>query len=338
MLYCRVIVESEVKIMTTRNLFGILLPTTLALTAYAFSYLPGLSVVGPLPIAILLAVLFRNFIYDPTKWQVGIDFSSKIILRIAIILYGVRLNIILLFHEGLSLIGAAAIVIVCTFMIVLLLAKWLKIESSIALLLATGTAICGVAAIGAVSPIIKSKKNDIALSAALIAIVGTIFALGAPLAQQWIHLSPEQYGTWVGYSAHEIAHAALAGDYFGNESLTNAFMAKLSRVFLLFPVTIIFTWWMNRKHEGATAKASFPYFIIGFIIMSLISTAGFYVGFMNEAIQTSISSFATFLLALSMAALGLSIDLRSIRKNAVKPLLLLVIASICVYGLTLLLV
>ncbi|MCR8658984.1 YeiH family protein [Paenibacillus endoradicis] len=324
--------------MTTRKLYGILLPTSLAMVAYAFSFLPVLSLVGPLPIAILLAVLFRNFIYNAAKWQDGIDFSSKIILRIAIVLYGVRLNIILLFQEGLSLIGAAAIVIACTFTIVLLLAKWLKVEQSIALLLATGTAICGAAAIGAVSPIIKSNKNDIALSAALIAIVGTLFALGAPLAEQWIHLSPEQYGTWVGYSTHEIAHAALAGDYFGNESLTNAFMAKLSRVFLLFPVTIIFTWWMNRKNEGVTAKASFPYFIIGFIIISLISTAGFYVGFMNEGIQTNISSFATFLLAVSMAALGLSIDLRSIKKTAAKPLLLLVIASICVYGITLLLV
>jgi len=324
--------------MTTRKLYGILLPTILAVVAYAFSYVPGLSLIGPLPIAILLAVLFRNFIYNAAKWQDGIDFSSKIILRLAIVLYGVRLNIILLFQEGLSLVGAAAVVIACTFTIVLLLAKWLKVEQSIALLLATGTAICGAAAIGAVSPIIKSNKNDIALSAALIAIVGTIFALGAPLAEQWIQLSPEQYGTWVGYSTHEIAHAALAGDYFGNASLTNAFMAKLSRVFLLFPVTIIFTWWMNRKNEGATAKASFPFFIIGFIIISLISTVGFYVGFMNEAIQASISSFATFLLAISMAALGLSIDLRSLTKNAIKPLILLIVASICLYGLTLLLV
>ncbi|HIW33099.1 MAG TPA: putative sulfate exporter family transporter [Candidatus Paenibacillus intestinavium] len=324
--------------MTTQKLYGILLPTSLAIVAYACTYLPGLSLVGPLPIAIILAVLFRNFIYNAAKWEDGIDFSSKIILRIAIVLYGVRLNIILLLQDGLSLIGAAAIVIACTFMIVLLLAKCLKVEQSIALLLATGTAICGAAAIGAVSPIIKSNKNEIALSAALIAIVGTLFALGAPLVQHWIPLSPEQYGTWVGYSTHEIAHAALAGDYFGNESLTSAFMAKLSRVFLLFPVTIIFTWWMNRKHDGATAKASFPYFIIGFIVVSLITSVGFHVGFMNEAIQTNISSVATFLLALSMAALGLSIDLRSIKRTATKPLILLVIASICLYGLTLLLV
>lgn len=337
-MYCTLFIEREANIMTIRKLYGILLPTSLAVIAYAFSYVPGLTLIGPLPIAILLAVLFRNFIYNAAKWQDGIDFSSKILLRIAIVLYGVRLNFILLFQEGLSLIGTAVIVIACTFTIVLLLAKWLKVEQSIALLLATGTAICGAAAIGAVSPIIKSNKSDIALSAALIAIVGTLFALGAPLAEQWIHLSPEQYGTWVGYSAHEIAHAALAGDYFGNDSLANAFMAKLSRVFLLFPVTIIFTWWMNRKTKGATAKASFPYFIIGFIIVSLISTAGFYVGFMNEAIQTSISSFATFLLAVSMAALGLSIDLRSLTKKAIKPLLLLIVASISLYGLTLLLV
>lgn len=322
--------------MTTRTIWGILLPIGLAGLAYTFALIPGLSSIGPLPIAILLAVLFRNFVYNASQWQPGIDFSSKVLLRIAIVLYGVRLNIMLLFQEGLSLIGIAAIVIIFTFIIVLLLAKWLKVEQSFALLLATGTAICGAAAIGAVSPIIKSDRNDTALSAALIAIVGTIFALAAPFAEQLFHLSPEAYGTWVGYSAHEIAHAVLAGDYFGSQSLPTALMAKLSRVFLLFPVTIIFSWWMNRKQQVAGAKAKFPFFIIGFIIVSLISTAGFYVGYMNEAIQTMISTIATFLLCVSMAALGLSIDLRSMKKTAVKPLILLVIASICIYGINLL--
>ena len=90
----------------------------------------------------------------------------------------------------------------------LLIAKWLKADMSLSLLLGIGTGVCGAAAIAAVSPILKAKEKDTALGAGLIAFLGTIVAIGYTLVQP--RLTDTQYGVWSGVSLHEIAHVALA--------------------------------------------------------------------------------------------------------------------------------
>src|SRR4051794_22652581 len=90
---------------------GIVFTFGIAAAAYLLAKLPVLTVIGPLAIAIILAIIIRNFIFNPAPWQKGITFSSKKILRFAIILYGVRLNMMLIFDEGLPFILRAALVV-----------------------------------------------------------------------------------------------------------------------------------------------------------------------------------------------------------------------------------
>ncbi|MEK4229628.1 YeiH family protein [Solibacillus sp. FSL H8-0538] len=313
---------------------GILFTFFIALAAYGIAQLPIISVIGPLAIAIILAIIIRNYIFEPVVWEKGITFSSKMILRLAIILYGVRLNMMLIFDQGLPFIGRAALVVAVGIGLMLLLSRLFGVDRNLALLLGCGTGICGAAAIGAVAPIIHSKDEDTALAVGMIALLGTIFALFAPVVASLVEMPAALYGEWVGFSVHEIAHAALAGGTYGDASLTPALMAKLSRVLLLFPVTLIIAWLVSRKQGETTQKASFPLFIVGFLIVSIISTIALENGWMTVGVQQQIASFASFLLTMSMAALGLTINLKQLQGQALKPLMLLSTTSVLLFAFT----
>lgn len=297
-----------------------------------------LNYLGPLAIAILIAVIIRNTLPYPQKWKTGIDFAAKKILRFAIILYGIRLNIAVVAHEGLPLIARAAGVIVGAILLTIIIGKLLKVEDNLMMLLAFGTGICGAAAIAAVSPILKAKEEDTAMAVGMIALMGTIFSLLYPAVGSLLHLAPAVYGYWSGFSLHEIAHAALAGAAYGDESLTPALLSKLSRVLLLFPVTLVLVGFLKFKKGGTGQKASFPYFLLGFLAVSALGTWGTQQGFLSASVEDAIAQTGTFFLAVAMAALGMSVDLKELKSRALKPLLMMTIVSIILSGAVLFIV
>lgn len=306
---------------------GILFTIVIAIIAFFLSKLPFLNYLGPLAIAIIIAVIIRNSLPYPQQWKSGLDFSSKKILRFAIILYGIRLNIAMIVNEGLPLIVKSAGVIVGAFLLTIIIGKLLGVEEKLMMLLAFGTGICGAAAIAAVSPILKAKEEDTAMAVGMIALMGTIFSLLYPTVGQLLHLTPEAYGYWSGFSLHEIAHAALAGAAFGDASLTPALLAKLSRVVLLFPVTLLLVGFLKIKKGGAEQKASFPYFLLGFLAVSALGTWGTVQGWLSQNVQNMIAGTGTFFLVVAMAALGMSVDFKELKSRALKPLIMLTIVS-----------
>lgn len=312
---------------------GVLFTIVIAIIAFSLSKLPFLNYLGPLAIAIIIAVIIRNSLPYPQQWKSGLDFSSKKILRFAIILYGIRLNIAVVVGEGFPLIVKSAGVIVAAILLTIIIGKLLGVEEKIMMLLAFGTGICGAAAIAAVSPILKAKEEDTAMAVGMIALMGTIFSLLYPTIGQLLHLTPQAYGYWSGFSLHEIAHAALAGAAFGDASLAPALLAKLSRVLLLFPVTLLLVGFLKIKNGGEEQKASFPYFLLGFLAVSAFGTYGMEQGWISENVQNLIAGTGTFFLAVAMAALGMSVDLKELKTRAVKPLIMLTIVSVILSSL-----
>ncbi|WP_150285445.1 YeiH family protein [Rummeliibacillus sp. TYF-LIM-RU47] len=317
---------------------GILMVLIIAIASYFLSKVPMLNYLGPLAIAILIAVIIRNTLPYPQKWKTGIDFAAKKILRFAIIMYGIRLNIAVVAHEGLPLIARAAGVIVGAILLTIIIGKLLKVEDNLMMLLAFGTGICGAAAIAAISPILKAKEEDTAMAVGMIALMGTIFSLLYPAVGSLLHLAPAVYGYWSGFSLHEIAHAALAGAAYGDESLTPALLSKLSRVLLLFPVTLVLVGFLKFKKGGTGQKASFPYFLLGFLAVSALGTWGTQQGFLSASVEDAIAQTGTFFLAVAMAALGMSVDLKELKSRALKPLLMMTIVSIILSGAVLFIV
>ncbi|WP_231514768.1 YeiH family protein [Oceanobacillus salinisoli] len=327
--------EASKKTYWKSMILGIAYTFAFALTGYLLSMIPGFNQIGPLASAIILAIIYRQLFGYPEFFRTGIQFSSKYLLRFAIILYGLKLNVDIIFNDGLGLLVKGAITIIFAIFITMFLAKLFKANSQIALLLGVGTGVCGAAAIAAVAPIVKSKDEDTAISVGIIALVGTVFSIIYALLLPILPISAVQYGIWSGLSLHELAHVALAAEPAGEEALAMSLLAKLGRVFLLVPLCFVFIFWIkNRKNKGENgenAKISFPWFLLGFIAMSLFGSyiLGSYIP-VSDALMDGVSIATTFILTSAMVGLGLNVSLRDVRTKALRPLAAMLITSILV--------
>ncbi|WP_102272631.1 YeiH family protein [Cytobacillus massiliigabonensis] len=312
---------------------GIAFTFLIALSGYLLAKLPGFDHVGQLASAIVIAVLYRNIFGYPVLLRAGIGFSSKKLLRFAIILYGLKLNIGTVLEDGLGLLVRDAGVIVFAILLTVWLARLLKAEKNISLLVGVGTGVCGAAAIAAIAPIIKSKDEDTAIGVGIIALVGTIFAIGYTILRPVLPLTASEYGIWSGISLHEIAHVALAAAPGGQDALAIGLLAKLGRVFLLVPLCFIFMYMMKKKNAGeknSDAKIEFPWFLIGFMIMSVIGSYVFGKSIpVSESFINGVTNLTTWCLTAAMVGLGLNVSLHDLRTKALKPLIAMGITSIC---------
>ncbi|MEF2094540.1 putative sulfate exporter family transporter [Bacillus sp. CFBP9009] len=315
---------------------GIGFTLIIAVLGFILAALPGLNHIGPLACAILLAVVYRQVFGYPKKLRTGIQFSSKKLLRFAIILYGLKLNMIVIFQQGFPLLLRGTITIIFSIVVLMIIAKWLKADFNLSLLLSVGTGICGAAAIAAVSPIIKAKDEDTAMGVGIIALVGTVFSIFYTLIYPSLSIGPMNYGNWVGISLHEIGHVALAAAPAGQDALAHALLAKLTRVFLLIPVCFILMLWMKKKGKiEGEARFEFPWFLIGFIVMSFVGS--YIIGnkvLVSQKVMSYISDFTSFMLTMSMTGLGLNICLKELRTKAIRPLIAIIITSVLLSSLS----
>lgn len=320
-------------------LYGIGFTLIIALLGYGLAAVPGFQRIGPLASAILIAIVYRQIWDYPERLRPGIEFSAKKLLRLAIILYGLKLNMAVIFQEGLPLLVRDTATIAVAIGLMLVLAKWLQADWKMSLLLGVGTGVCGAAAIAAAAPILKAKDEDTAVSVGMIALIGTIFALVYTLLLPVLSLSAEDYGIWSGISLHEMAHVALAAEPAGEDALAMALLAKLGRVFLLIPLCFILMFWMRRKtsvNENSQAKIDIPWFLLGFVAMSLLGSYVFgeYVH-VSPAVMAGISNVSTFILTMAMVGLGLNVRFQSLGRRALRPLLALGLTSVLLSVLTL---
>ncbi|MFC5648302.1 YeiH family protein [Paenibacillus solisilvae] len=313
---------------------------TLAFAGIGFglSLLPGLHLIGPMACAILLAAGYRHFNGYPKTLRSGIQFSSKQLLRLAIVLFGLKLNIRVVLHQGLELLIRDAVMVIAAIGITVLLSRWMKGDVSLSLLLGIGTGVCGAAAIAAVSPILKAKEEETALGAGLIALIGTVFAVGYTIIRPFLEITDIQYGMWSGVSLHEIAHVALAAAPAGQDALAVGLLAKLGRVFLLVPLSFVLMVWMRRKGKAGQmvegkgqegGKIEFPWFLVGFVGMSLLGS--FVLGAavpLPAWLSDGLSKITAFVLTMAMVGLGLNVNLRNLRMTTVKSLAAMAIASV----------
>ncbi|WP_040285410.1 YeiH family protein [Sporosarcina koreensis] len=312
---------------------GVAFTFFIALLGFLLAMLPGFSQIGQMACAIIIAVIYRQFFGYPEAIRPGIAFSSKRLLRTAIILYGLKLNIDVVLKDGLGLLVRDVGVIIFAIFMTLWLAKLFKADKNISLLLGVGTGVCGAAAIAAVAPIVKSKDEDTAIGVGIIALMGTVFAIGYTILRPILPFdSMIQYGMWSGISLHEVAHVALAGAPAGEDGLAIALLAKLGRVFLLVPLCFIFIAIMKRKNKGSEegdAKIEFPWFLVGFILLSVLGTYVFGpVIPVSDGVYDALGVLTSWLLTAAMVGLGLNVSLRDLRKRALRPLAAMAVTSV----------
>lgn len=282
---------------------------------------------SPLIIGIILGMLYANSLRShlPETWTPGIQYCSKRVLRLGIILYGFRLTFQDVAAVGLPAVVVDVIVVTLTILGGVMVGRMMKMDRDIALLTSIGSGICGAAAVLGAEATMHTKPYKTAVAVATVVIFGTLSMFLYPVAYRSgiLELNPAEMGIYSGSTLHEVAHAVGAGNAMGEEIAGIAIIVKMIRVMLLVPVLMILGWWVasrarNSSAVGATHKVAVPWFAFGFLAVigfnSLDLLPASVVGWIND--------FDTFLLTMAMAALGAETSFDKFRKAGAKPFVL----------------
>lgn len=316
----------------TPMLHGILF---VALFACAASYIADTSMMkaisfSPLIIGIILGMIYGNTLKKnmPEEWQPGIKFSSKRILRTAIILYGFRLTFQNIMDVGMEAIVLDLIVIVGTLAIGTLLGRLLKMDSETALLTSTGSAICGAAAVLGMESVLNNKAHKTAIAVSTVVIFGTtaMFLYPFMFRTGLLHLTDQQWGLYTGSTIHEVAHVVGASNPMGKAIAGDAIIVKMIRVIFLAPVLLFFAFLVSRKKNAANgetthSKITIPWFAFGFLAVIAFNS----LNLLPASVITVINYIDTFMLTMAMTALGIETHFRQFKEAGFKPFLLAVI-------------
>lgn len=319
---------------------GVLLTLVVAVLASNLVQVPLVSIMGVLVVSLLVGLGWRSLLDVPADAGSGIAFSSKILLRAGIILMGLRLNVSQIAAAGMSIVLTDLIVVAFTLLVMLGLASLFRVDRQQSILLAVGTAICGAAAIAAIAPLIRAKQETTAVTVACIAILGTVGTLLYILLYPLLGLAPADYGRFAGATLHELAHVIAAAAPGGAEAAEMAILVKLGRVALLIPIALLFRWLLcsektaARSAKSVATKWPIPWFILGFLLMSLVRT----VDLLPANVVQALINLSVFLLAMAMAGLGLSIKASDLRRLGLRGALTSVLgytALVCLGALLL---
>lgn len=293
---------------------------------------------SPMIIGIILGMLYANSLRNhlPETWVPGIQFCSKKILRLGIILYGFRLTLQDIAAVGTAGILVDAIIVTVTILGGVLIGKWLKMDRDITLLTSIGSGICGAAAVLGAESTIQTKPYKTAVAVATVVIFGTISMFLYPIAYRTgiLGLDPQLMGIYSGSTLHEVAHAVGAGNAMGGEIANVAIIVKMIRVMMLVPVLLILGWWVATKADKNIAqgkksgKIAIPWFALGFLAVIGFNS----LDLLPAAVVDGINYFDTFLLTMAMAALGAETSIDKFKKAGAKPFVLALILDCWLIG------
>ena len=226
----------------------------------------------PLLIGLLMGVLIINAARGgfSERFEPGIRFSAKKILRLAIILYGFRITFTQVASVGIVGITLDLFMVASTlFLGTVLGVRYFGMDKATAILTASGAAICGAAAVVATEPVVKSERHQTAVAVATVVFFGTLAMVLYPLLYRTgiIPLNEQDFGIYIGASLHGVAHAVAASDAVGPEAARVAIIVKMTRVLMLAPALLVIGWWIHRqsKASGTGAPITIPWFALGFL-------------------------------------------------------------------------
>lgn len=307
-----------------------------------------------LTLAIVLGMLVGNTVYP--RFAIasgdGVNFSKQNLLRLGMVLYGLRLTVQDIGHVGLAGVLTDALVLSSTFVLACYIGiKWLGMDRKTAMLIGAGSSICGAAAVMATEPVVKARAEQVTVAVATVVVFGTVAIFLYPvlfeLNRQW-QLVPggaDGFGIYIGSTIHEVAQVVAAARSVGPHAADTAVIAKMVRVMMLAPFLIMLSAWLARddanrqvqvthaladnthialQETPVKAKLAMPWFAFAFVGVVLFNS----LNLLPPSVVAVTTEIDTILLAMAMAALGLATQISSIRKAGIKPLLLALILFI----------
>ncbi|MGV8960347.1 MAG: YeiH family protein [Stenotrophomonas sp.] len=286
--------------------------------------------ISALTIAIVLGIVLGNSIYGhlASHAHEGVGYAKQRLLRAGIVLYGLRLTLQDIGQVGSEGVLIDALVLLSTFA----LAWWLgtrvlKMDRTTTLLIGAGSSICGAAAVMAAEPVVKGRAEQVAIAVATVVVFGTVAMFLYPALYQWgvaagwMPLDERGFGVFTGSTIHEVAQVVAAGRAVSQPTADAAVISKMVRVMMLAPFLVGLSALLARGKgkTGATrSKITIPWFAFGFVGVVAFNS----LQLLPAAVVQPLVQLDTVLLAMAMAALGLTTHASALRQAGFKPMLL----------------
>ena len=284
-------------------------------------------IIGGPVFGIILGIIINNIWGKPDITLKGIGFTSKKILQWAIIVLGGGLSLTQVWKTGLSSFSVMIFTLSAAFLSAYGFGKIMGIPYRLKTLIGVGTAICGGSAIAAISPIIEADEMEVAYSISTIFLFNIMAVLIFPPLGHLLGFSDKAFGLWAGTAINDTSSVVAAGYAFSNAAGAYATIVKLTRTTMIIPIAIIYsiiTAVQKKRESNKTTEVNFslkrifPWFILWFLIASLLNTLGLFRG--NTV--NYLNSLGKFMIVMALSAVGLSADFKKMLKTGLKPIFL----------------
>ena len=303
-------------------------------------------IIGGAVFAILFGMILTLFWNDKGRAAAGIKYTSKMILQAAVILLGFGMNLNVVVETGKQSLPIIVCTISVSLLIALILHKVMHIPDNIATLVGVGSSICGGSAIAATAPVIDADDDEVAQAISVIFFFNVLAAILFPAFGKLIGfntLNGEAFGIFAGTAVNDtssVTAAAATWDSMwrlGSQTLDKAITVKLTRTLAIIPITLVLAFLRVKKAQkegtqtnGFRLRQAFPFFILYFILASVITTVALNLG-VPATVFIPLKELSKFFIVMAMAAIGLNSHIVKLIKSGGKPILL---GACCFIGIT----
>lgn len=307
---------------------GLLLVTAIAgLISLVFPN--GIGLISPVVISLLAGLMIGNTLKVNPMYKAGISYAVKVLLKVAMILLGLRFSFRQLLQLGFCGLSLIVVCIVAAGLATYCMAKTLRVSPRLAALIGVGTVICGNSAIMATAPVIHADDEEVAVAVSTITVFGMLATFLYPVIGNLLQLSDTVFGFWAGTSINDTSQVVAAAFAYSPKAGEIATLVKITRNLLMGPIIVLIGLFFARK-QGETANVSmakvFPWFVLGFVALSAVNS----LGIVPSGIRQFAQAISIFIIQMVLVGVGLNTDLRRIRNMGMKGFIVGLVAALVV--------
>ena len=287
--------------------------------------IPG-GLLGASIIALFMGTIINSF-FHPAWMKPALKFTSKKILKAAIILLGASLSVNTIMTVGKMTFFVMLFTFAMCFGGGYFIRKFFGLNWKLSNLISAGTGICGGSAEAAIAPVIDADDKDIAFAMSSTFLFDMVMIALYPLMGKALGMSDMAYGIWAGTSVNDTASVVASGYAFSEAAGDFATMVKLTRTIAIIPTVLVFAYIGTRikRKELQTAGGGkkvnilkvIPWFIGGFLVLAILNS----VGCIPAAVSGVLKSTSKFLMVTALAAIGLGTSITDFKKAGLAPML-----------------
>lgn len=281
-------------------------------------------IIGAAVPAIVIGVVVSLVRKPSAVLMPGIRFASRTVLQLAVVILGTQLSLAEVASVGLESFPVMISTLVVCLLAAWLLARMMRIESDLAVLIGVGTGICGASAIAAVSPVIRARNESIAYAVSTIFLFNVLAVLLFPPLGHLLGFTQHEFGLFAGTAVNDTSSVVATAGVYGAGALGFAVVVKLVRTLMIIPISVGLAFVTARRDAESTRLTPaavvrlVPWFLIGFLLASLLRS----VGLVPDAALAPLSAVSMFFIATAMAAIGLSTDVVGLRRAGARPVVM----------------